>query len=45
MQENINWYWYQKQQQNVITVPTKTILHTYIDVVAVKYVHDIPRSV
>ena len=32
----------EKQQQQVIIVPTQTILHTYLDVMVVKYVHDIP---
>ena len=45
MQENTNWYWEQKNQQQVIIVPTQTIVHPCIDVVEVKYVHDILRSV
>ena len=27
MQVDTNWYWYQQPYQNVITVPTFTILH------------------
>ena len=41
MQEEINWYWDQKQQQQVIIVPTRTIVHPCLDVVTVKGVHDI----
>ena len=35
----------QKQQKQVIIVATRTIVHPDIDVVAVKYVHDIHTSV
>ena len=45
MKEKANWYWDQKNQQQVIIVPTRTIVHTCLDVVAVKYVHDITRSI
>ena len=26
-----NWYWYQNPQQDVITVPTRTILHPQLE--------------
>ena len=45
MQENTNWYWYQEKKQQVIIVPTITIVNTCLDVVVVKYVHDIPKSI
>ena len=35
----------QKNQKQVIIVPTQNIVHPCLDVVAVKYVHDIPRSI
>ena len=43
MKEKTNWYWGQKNQQQIITYPTWTIVHPCIDVVEVKYVHDIPK--
>ena len=45
MQENTNWYWRQKDQQQVIIFSTQTILHPCLYVVAVKYVHDIPKII
>ena len=45
MQENTNWYWDQKNQQRVIIVPTLIIVHPCIDVVTVKYVHGINKSI
>ena len=45
MQENTNWYWEQKKYQQFIIIPTKTIVHTCLDVVSVQYVHGIPRSI
>ena len=35
----------EKQQQQVIVVPMLNILHSFVDVVVVKYVHGILRSV
>ena len=43
MQENKKGYWEQKNHQQVNIFPTYTIVHPFLDVVAVKYVHDIPR--
>ena len=40
-----NWYWEQKNQQQVNIVPTRTILHQCLYVVEVKDVHDIPKSI
>ena len=45
MQENKKCYWEQKNHQQVIIFPTRTIAHPFLDVVAVKYVHDIPKIV
>ena len=45
IQENKKWYWELKQKQQAIVVPSHTIVHQYIDVMAVKYVQDIPRSI
>ena len=44
MKENIRWYWEIKPQQ-VIVVPTRTIVHPCIFVIVVKYLQDIPRGV
>ena len=44
MQENKSWYWEQKQKQQFIIFPTRTILHPYLDIMVVKYFHDNPRS-
>ena len=45
MQVNTNWYWDQYPQQNVITVPTLTILHPLLEVNAITYIHSIPKIV
>ena len=45
IQENINWYWEQKNQQQVIIVLTQTIVPPCRDVATVKYVHDITKSI
>ena len=45
MQENTNFNWDKKELQQIIIVLTHTILNQCIDVVSVKFVHDIPRSV
>ena len=42
IQENTNWYWEHKKKQQVIVVPTQTIVYACLDVVAEKYVHGIP---
>ena len=44
-QVDTNCYWNQHPQQHVITVPTCTIIHPWIEVNAVTYFHDIPKSV
>ena len=45
MKENTKWCLEQKDQQQFIIFLTRTIVHPCIDVVVVKYVHGIPRSV
>ena len=45
MQENTNSYWDQKNQEQVIIVQTRTIVHPCFDIVSVKDVHDIPKSI
>ena len=45
MQVYTNFYWDQHPQQNVITVPTRTIIHPPPEVNAVTYFHAIPKSV
>ena len=45
MQENTNWYWEQKYQQQVIIFPTWTIVHPCLDVLAVKDVQDTLKSI
>ena len=45
MQENTNWYWKQRQLQQTIIVPTRTILHPNIGVIIIRYVQDIPNKI
>ena len=45
MQVETNWYWNQKPKHNVITVPTRKILHPQLEVNTVTYLHEIPTSV
>ena len=45
MQERTNWFWDQHTRQQVITVPTYTILHPRLDVIEITDIHDIPKSV
>ena len=45
MQEKNHWYWDQQPLQQIIIVPTRTIIHTHLDVVVIKYVQDTPKSV
>ena len=44
MQENTNWYWEYKNQQQVIISPTQTVVNPCLYVVAVKDVYDIPKK-
>ena len=45
MQENTNWYREQKNQQQVIISPTRTIMHSFLDVLALKDVLDFPKNI
>ena len=44
IQVETNWYLNQQLQQYVITVPTRTVLHTQTEVIVVTYFHEIPKS-
>ena len=44
MQVDTNWYWNQHPKQHIITLPTRTILHTRLEVNVVTYFHSIPKS-
>ena len=43
-QEKTKLYWEKKQQQFII-VPLRTIVHPCLDVMAVKDVHNIPKTI
>ena len=45
MQVDTNWYWYQQPKHHVITVPTRTILHTQNEGDAITEFHLIPTSI
>ena len=45
MKVKTNWYWDQHPQHHVITVPTRTILHSRLEVIAITDIHNIPKSV
>ena len=45
MQVDTNWYWNKLPQQNVITVPTRTIIHPQLEVNSVIYFHATPKNV
>ena len=45
MEVNTNFYWNQHPQQHVITVPTRTILHPWLEFNAVTYFHAISKIV
>ena len=40
-----NWFWGQHPKQQVITLLTRKIIHTQLDVTTITYIHDIPKSV
>ena len=44
MRENTNWYWKQQPPKQTIIVPTRTILHTRLDVITIRYVQYIPKN-
>ena len=45
MQVDTNWYRNQHPQQQVITVPIRTIIHPRPEVNTITDIHDIPKSV
>ena len=45
IQIDTNWYWNQQPKHHVITVPTRTILHTKLELNAITEFHAIPTSV
>ena len=45
MKIDTNWYWNQQPKNNVITVPTRTILNTQLEVNVITDFHSIPTSV
>ena len=45
MKENTKCYWDQKYQQQIITIPIRTIVNPCLDVFTVKDVQYIPRGV
>ena len=45
MQVDTNWYWYQQPKNHVITMPTRTILHPQLEVLAVTDIHAITTTV
>ena len=40
-----NWYWKQKENQNIVIIPTHDVVHTYLGVSLIKYVAIIPRII
>ena len=38
------WYWEQKYQQQIITVMTRNIINTFIEVFVMRDIHDNPRG-
>ena len=45
MQENTNLYWKQQPLQQTIIVTRRTILHTRLDVITIRYVQYIPKNI
>ena len=45
MKESTNWFWHQHPQQEVITVPTRTLLYPRIDVTEITDIYDKSKSV
>ena len=44
MQENTNWYGKQQPLQQTIIFQTRTIIHTCLGVIILRYVQDIPNN-
>ena len=45
MQVDTNWYWNQQPKHHVITVPTHTILHPQLEVIAITDYKAIPAGI
>ena len=45
MQENTNWYWKQQPLQQTIIVSARTILHSRLDVITIRYAQEIPKNI
>ena len=45
IQVDTNWYWNQQSKHHVITVPTRTILHSQLEGDAITDFHAIPTSI
>ena len=45
MKERTTWFWDQHHQQQLMTVPTHTVLRPKLDVTAITDIHDIPKIV
>ena len=45
LQVDTNWYWDQQPKHNVITVPTRTIIHPQLEGGAITGCHAIPTSI
>ena len=45
IEEKTNWYWKQQPLQQTIIFLTRTILHTRLDVIIIRYVKDIPKNI
>ena len=45
MQVDTNWYWNQKSKHHVITVPTRTIIHSQLEGDTITDFHAIPTSI
>ena len=44
MKENTNLYWKQHSLQQTIIFPTRTILHPRLEVIIIRYVQNVPRT-
>ena len=44
MQDNTKWYWEQTKEKNII-VPTRTIIHPCLNIMAVTYLKQLPKKV
>ena len=40
IQENTNWYWKQKPLKKTLIVPTRTLIHSRLDVITIRYVQE-----